>query len=100
MCVTYHSAFQQCRAELAHNSTNSCCVMPEGARGAPCSRTATWHHRSNISVLGDEWRMNNHLGWTKTTRRDCFSNFPYTNEPRAYAIRERRATKSQADHFD
>jgi hypothetical protein len=49
---------------------------------------ATSHNTPNISELGDEWRMNNHLGRTKNDQSDCFSNFPYTNLARGYVIRE------------
>ena len=35
------------------------------------------------------------LGTSQNSRSDCFSNFPYTNLARDYAIREHGAAKSR-----
>jgi hypothetical protein len=36
---------------------------------------AKWHNRPDIWELEDEWRMNNHLGRTKTTRATVSPTF-------------------------
>jgi hypothetical protein len=46
---------------------------------------ATSHNTPNISELGDEWRMNNHLGRTKPTRA--------TVSPAFHTQTRREATK-------
>src|SRR6266700_1341112 len=67
----------QSRAELAHNSTNSCRVTTEKARSVPRSRTITRHNRPNISEYADERQTNNLLGQSPNGWSDCFSNFSY-----------------------